>query len=71
MLTIEGRRYKIGDAFFHIPLEQAQKMLGASTAKIEADVEKMEAKLEGLREQMSELKVELYARFGKSINLEV
>ncbi|KAJ2899236.1 uncharacterized protein MKZ38_003336 [Zalerion maritima] len=62
--------YKIGDAFFHVSLEQAQDMLGLSTAKIEEGVEEVEEKLGTVREEMTQLKVELYARFGKSINLE-
>ncbi len=45
-------------------------MLGLSAAKVEADVEALEAKLEAVRDEMAELKVQLYARFGKSINLE-
>lgn len=45
-------------------------MLGEATAKIEEEVEKLEARLESTTEEMTELKVALYARFGKSINLE-
>jgi prefoldin subunit 4 len=46
-------------------------LLSQSTEQIEKDVEKLEAKLTGLREEMQELKVALYGRFGRSINLEV
>ena len=45
-------------------------MLGISTVKVEQCVEELELKLESVREEMTRLKVELYARFGKSINLE-
>lgn len=45
-------------------------MLASSTAKIEEDVSALEDKVGGLREEMTQLKVELYARFGRSINLE-
>ncbi|KAL2155472.1 hypothetical protein VTH82DRAFT_214 [Thermothelomyces myriococcoides] len=62
--------YKIGDAFFHIPLPQAQEMLGTSTAKLEEEIGELEEKLSSIREEMTQLKVELYARFGKTINLE-
>lgn len=64
------RSYKIGDAFFHVPLPQAQEMLGTSTARLEDDITELEDKLGGLREEMTQLKVELYARFGRTINLE-
>ncbi|KAK3997196.1 Prefoldin subunit-domain-containing protein [Cladorrhinum sp. PSN332] len=62
--------YKIGDSFFHIPLEQAQELLGISMAKIEEEVSELEDKMGTIRDEMTQLKVELYARFGKTINLE-
>lgn len=62
--------YKIGDSFFQLPLSDAQGMLSASTEKIDADVSKLEDSLGDLREEMQQLKVALYARFGRSINLE-
>ncbi|KAI6381455.1 hypothetical protein MCOR25_001151 [Pyricularia grisea] len=62
--------YKVGDAFFHVPLPQAQEMLGTSTAKVEGQIEDIEDRLGSIREEMTQLKVELYARFGKSIQLE-
>lgn len=45
-------------------------MLASSTEKIEESVSTIEGKLSTVREEMEELKVDLYARFGKSINLE-
>jgi len=62
--------YKIGDSFVSLPLPQVQEMLAISTEKIEADVSVLEEKLSAVREEMEGLKVELYARFGTSINLE-
>ncbi|KAK4223190.1 Prefoldin subunit-domain-containing protein [Podospora fimiseda] len=62
--------YKIGDSFFHLPLEQAQELLGLSMAKIEEEIGELEDKMSAIREEMTQLKVELYARFGKTINLE-
>ncbi|KAL7623637.1 hypothetical protein AAE478_005189 [Parahypoxylon ruwenzoriense] len=62
--------YKIGDAFFHLPLPQAQEMLASSTSRVEEDVSALEDKLSVLKDEMTQLKVELYARFGRSINLE-
>lgn len=69
MLTFDDR-YKIGDAYFHVLQPQAIEMLEQASAKIEEDVEGLESKLETIKEEMTQLKVELYARFGKSINLE-
>ncbi|TRX89831.1 hypothetical protein FHL15_009264 [Xylaria flabelliformis] len=66
----ENVPYKIGDAFFHIPLPQAQEMLAESTSRIEEEVSELEDKIGTNKEEMQQLKVELYARFGRSINLE-
>ncbi|PNY24158.1 Prefoldin subunit 4 [Tolypocladium capitatum] len=66
----EKIQYKIGDAFFHISLEQAQQMLEAATSKIDDETSELEDQMESVREQMTQLKVDLYARFGKQINLE-
>ncbi|KAK4184733.1 Prefoldin subunit-domain-containing protein [Podospora australis] len=62
--------YKIGDAFFHVPLERAQELLGVSAAKVEQEIEELEDKMGTIREEMAGLKIDLYARFGKTINLE-
>ncbi|KAI0025715.1 prefoldin subunit 4 [Xylariomycetidae sp. FL0641] len=62
--------YKIGDAFFHVPVPQAQEMLTSSTSQIEEEVSALEDKLGTTKDEMTQLKVQLYARFGKSINLE-
>ncbi len=45
-------------------------MLGISTVRIEEELEELEEKLGTIRDEMTQLKVELYARFGKTINLE-
>ena len=45
-------------------------MLSASSGVIDEEVTTVAEKLGGVREEMSQLKVELYARFGRSINLE-
>jgi len=64
------RRYKIGDAFVSLPLAEVQEMLEGDTRRIEEEVSGLEHRLGGVREEMEELKVALYARFGRSINLE-
>ncbi|KAL8841269.1 MAG: hypothetical protein Q9176_003362 [Flavoplaca citrina] len=62
--------YKLGDAFIMLPLPEVQQLLSKSTHKIESSVSATEEKLSDIREEMNSLKVDLYARFGKSINLE-
>ncbi|KAE8353336.1 Prefoldin subunit-domain-containing protein [Aspergillus coremiiformis] len=63
--------YKIGDSFFQLPLADAQSLLSSSTEQIDSEVSGLEDKLGDLREELQQLKVALYARFGRSINLEV
>lgn len=63
--------YKIGDAFFHVALPAAQEMLGMSASRVERDLREQEEKMEDIRAEMTALKVDLYSRFGKTINLEV
>ena len=53
-----------------MPLPEVQEMLSSSTEKIEEEVAGIEEKLGGIREEMEQLKIALYARFGRSINLE-
>lgn len=55
----------------HLPLTEVQSLLSASSEEIDADVTRLEDALGDLREELSQLKVALYARFGKSINLDV
>ena len=68
--TNPSNSYKIGDTFVSLPLEEVQDLLSSSTIKIEESVSAAEEKLSTVREEMEQLKVDLYARFGKSINLE-
>lgn len=48
-----------------------QKRLDISAEELAAEIEELERKMEAAREEMEELKVGLYAKFGKAINLEV
>ncbi len=63
-------RYRIGDSFISLPLPEAQSMLSSSSERIDEEVSALEEKIGGIREEMQQLKVALYARFGRSINLE-
>ncbi|OJD20569.1 hypothetical protein ACJ73_08095, partial [Blastomyces percursus] len=62
--------YKIGDSFISLPLSEAQSLLTASTQRIDEEVSRLEENLSDVRDELQQLKVALYARFGRSINLE-
>ncbi|KAI5783589.1 putative prefoldin subunit 4 [Geopyxis carbonaria] len=63
--------YKIGDSFLHLPLEEVQTLLESGSDRLDKEIEELEAKMNGNRERMEALKVTLYAKFGKAINLDV
>ncbi|KAL7271122.1 hypothetical protein RUND412_006151 [Rhizina undulata] len=63
--------YKIGDSFLHLPLPEVHELLEANTEKITKEIRELEENMERNREAMEGLKVTLYAKFGKAINLEV
>ncbi|KZF24064.1 Prefoldin, subunit 4 [Xylona heveae TC161] len=62
--------YKMGDSFVSLPVPEVQTLLSSSTEALEKEITSLEEKLDSVREEMSGLKVALYARFGRSINLE-
>ncbi|KAF9638664.1 hypothetical protein BFW01_g9561 [Lasiodiplodia theobromae] len=62
--------YKVGDSFMSLPQPEVLELLSESTERIDKDVTALEEQLSGVRDEMEELKVALYARFGRSINLE-
>ena len=46
-------------------------MLETATGEVDKEIEELEEKEGAVREEMNSLKAELYARFGRGINLEV
>jgi prefoldin subunit 4 len=45
-------------------------MLSTSTEQVDTDVSRLKDSLHELRDEMKAVKAQLYARFGKSINLD-
>ena len=63
-------RYRIGEAFIHMPHPRAVKRLEKDLAALNAELEKCISSAEECEKQMKELKVILYAKFGRAINLD-
>ncbi|CAG8595659.1 7418_t:CDS:2 [Diversispora eburnea] len=63
-------KYKIGEAFMSIPLEQAQLRIEQEQSFISEELGKFKEEMDSLNEQMGKLKGILYGKFGKAINLE-
>lgn len=66
----EPIEYKIGDAFFHLSLKRAQELITKDQESTEAEVNTLQGKIDECQEEMKDLKVVLYAKFGKQINLD-
>ncbi|KAI8583766.1 hypothetical protein K450DRAFT_219900 [Umbelopsis ramanniana AG] len=66
----EPVRYKIGDAFVHMPLDKALERITSDSEKVQADIDDLKSQMDDVHGQMEELKKALYSKFGKSINLE-
>ncbi|KAI9755910.1 MAG: hypothetical protein M1815_004458 [Lichina confinis] len=62
--------YMIGDFFVSLPVDEVQSRLASATRKLDEEISKLEEGLDDVREEMRNLKVQLYARFGKTINLD-
>ncbi|KAK9768882.1 hypothetical protein K7432_000112 [Basidiobolus ranarum] len=62
--------YRVGDAYISLSLEMAQERLTKEQEALKAEVEDLKTEMDDISEKMDKLKVVLYAKFGKSINLE-
>ncbi|KAK0528053.1 hypothetical protein OC834_004192 [Tilletia horrida] len=67
----EAVLYKIGDAFVSVLQPRALELLEADTARLDQDISKLKDIVDDCEREMDKLKIDLYAKFGKSnINLE-
>ncbi|KAJ3089204.1 hypothetical protein HK102_006961 [Quaeritorhiza haematococci] len=62
--------YRIGDTFVSLPLSSCQSRLEKDQTEISSQLDTIKSEMEGINAQMAKLKVILYGKFGKSINLE-
>ncbi|KAJ9114838.1 hypothetical protein QFC20_001209 [Naganishia adeliensis] len=63
--------YKQGDAFFHLKPKAALKTLKIDRRAIERDIKSLERRVEECETGMKDLKVQLKAKFGNQINLDL
>jgi prefoldin subunit 4 len=62
--------YHIGEVFFHLDGNQTQEMLESAKTTLQKEMETLKTEAKDIERLLSELKVQLYAKFGTSINLE-
>ncbi|KAJ7187900.1 Prefoldin subunit-domain-containing protein [Mycena filopes] len=62
--------YKVGEAFLHMPHPRALKRLERDQADIDSQISSLSSTVEQCEGEMKGLKVTLYAKFGRAINLD-
>ncbi|NXN75806.1 PFD4 protein, partial [Himantopus himantopus] len=62
--------YQIGDVFISHSQEETQEMLEEAKKGLQEEIEALESRVESIQRVLSDLKVQLYAKFGNNINLE-
>eukprot|EP00039_Didymoeca_costata_P009725 m.129571 g.129571 ORF g.129571 m.129571 type:complete len:148 (+) comp14580_c0_seq1:71-514(+) len=73
LMAEEGDTIKIsvGEVFMNVEQEEGEAKINELTAEVESDLAKKEKECKDIEKEMAELKVILYAKFGKTINLEM
>lgn len=69
-LTYNTLRYRVGDTFLHMAHDSALKRLEKDTSDLDAELSGLAENAEECEKSMKELKVTLYAKFGRAINLD-
>ncbi|XP_077401892.1 prefoldin subunit 4 [Vanacampus margaritifer] len=62
--------YQIGDVFISHTQEETQEMLEAAKEALQQEVKELDERVSSIQQLLSDLKVQLYAKFGNNINLE-
>ena len=62
--------FMYGEVFAHLNLENANEELEKAKQTIEKDIKALESKQASIKSLLDSLKVQLYSKFGKKINLE-
>ncbi|KAF8913676.1 Prefoldin subunit 4 [Mucidula mucida] len=66
----ESVLYKVGETFLHMPHSRAMKRLERDQAVLDDKLSSLGLRSEDCQKEMNELKVALYAKFGRAINLD-
>jgi len=73
LLLVDGDEnipFFMGEVFIYHGMEQTQKMLDEAKTRVQSEIKDLESKCADLRNIMSDMKTQLYAKFGNHINLE-
>eukprot|EP00745_Piridium_sociabile_P040464 TRINITY_DN77817_c0_g2_i1.p1 TRINITY_DN77817_c0_g2~~TRINITY_DN77817_c0_g2_i1.p1 ORF type:complete len:144 (-),score=55.56 TRINITY_DN77817_c0_g2_i1:232-633(-) len=74
ILMLEGEDncvpYQIGELFVNTSTEEAGTLIEKAKATVQEGITKLESQMDVHKNILSDLKVQLYAKFGTNINLE-
>ncbi|KAI0339917.1 Prefoldin subunit 4 [Trametopsis cervina] len=62
--------YRVGEAYVHLPHGRAMKRLEKDQEAVDQELSSLKDRAEECEKDMKNLKVILYAKFGKAINLD-
>ena len=62
--------YQIGEILVHLTAEEAQEYLQKQEEQVKEELQELYSNIRSIQKVMSDLKVQLYAKFGDNINLE-
>ncbi|XP_067856928.1 prefoldin subunit 4 isoform X1 [Heptranchias perlo] len=62
--------YQIGEVFISHSQDETQEMLEAAKQSLQDEIQSLQSRVEAIQQVLSDLKVQLYAKFGNNINLE-
>ncbi|EHB08954.1 Prefoldin subunit 4 [Heterocephalus glaber] len=62
--------YQMGDVFISHSQEETQDMLEEAKKNLQEETDALESIVESIQQVLADLKVQLYAKFGRNINLE-
>ena len=70
MSLTEEFTYQIGEMLIHLTAEEAQEHLQKKQEQVTEELKELYSEIQSIQKVMSDLKVQLYAKFGDNINLE-
>ena len=62
--------YQIGEVFVYLTQDEAQEKIETSKDNLGEAIKVVETRAQAIKDEMSGLKAQLYAKFGSAINLE-
>ena len=69
-LAEDSVKFQVGEVYVDVSTEEAEKLVAQLVEEMAGNVTRLETEKKSILDKMNGLKVQLYAKFGRSINLE-